>query len=270
MRRRNIKSEEMGERVQVSLKLPKEILDRIDDAWKSGDVYTGRSHYIEEACKHYLDSVPCPKCGSLNSSAAKICSNCENKLEPYLDVLSNIVEELKIYDEIHQEIVRLKEEYDDLNSKLKWLVSKLSTDKEDVVNDITGIYSESINKSLNCVNSYLEYYNIYSSQVLPLTEPLDLIETKYEDLDTRSIYDLITFNENYYDVRSAVINYEYRFAKLVISDYSSISYSKLLELRVGLATERIGMKLALLDISNGLENLKSVEKMIDVLTRRIA
>lgn len=273
MRRRNVSSEEKGERIQVSLKLPKEILDRIDESWKSGEIYTGRSHYIEEACKYYLDCVPCPKCGSLNSSRSRVCSMCENKLKPYYDVLDDLREEVKILDDLHMEIVRLKDEYDDLKNKLKWLVSKLTPENETLINDVTEIYLESINKSMNTVNSYFEYYDYYSSQNLPLPDFTNLIEEKYKERhqkDLGSIMDMITFNTEYRDVTYSFMHYTYRLAKLVLSDPSSTSYKELVELHVGLASERMGMKVALLDMSLGLENLKSVEKMIDVLNKNTA
>ena len=273
MRRRNISSENEGGRVQVSLKLPKDVLDRIDESWKSGEIYTGRSHYIEEACKYYLDCVPCPKCGSLNSSKSKICSVCENKLKPYYDVLDNLREEVKILDDLHMEIVRLKGEYDDLKSKLKWLVSKLNPKNETLINDVTEIYLESINNSMNTVNSYFKYYDFYSTQELPLTDFTDLIEEKYKEMHQKnlgSIMDMVTFNTEYRDVTYSFMHYYYRLAKLVLSDPSSLSYSELVQLHVNLASERMGMKVALLDMSLGLDNLRSVEKMIDVLNKNNA
>ena len=270
MRRRNISSENEGGRVQVSLKLPKDILNRIDESWKSGEKYTGRSHYIEEACKYYLECEPCPECGHLNSYGSKVCSMCENKLKPYYAVLDDIREEVKIWDNLHMEIIRLKDEYDDLKSKLKWLVSKLNAENETLVNDVTEIYLESINKSMNTVNSYFEYYDFYSTQELPLTDFTDIIEEKYKEKnqkDLGSIMDMITFNMEYRDVTYSCVHYTYRSAKLLLSDPSSTSYKELVKLHIDLASERMGMKVALLDMSLGLENLKSVEKMIDVLNK---
>lgn len=274
MRRRNVSSEEKGERIQVSLKLPKEILDRIDESWKSGEIYTGRSHYIEEACRYYLECEPCPKCGHLNSHKSRVCSVCENKLKPYYAILDDLREEVKIWDDIHMEIVRLKDEYDDLKSKLKWLVSKLNPENETLINEVTEIYLESINKSMNTVNSYFEYYDFYSTQEPPITDFTDLIEEKYQKKYQKkfdSVMDMISFNTEFRDVTYACMHYYYRFAKLVLADPSRVTYwREISDLQVNLATERMGMKVTLLDMSLGLENLRSVEKMIDVLNKNTA
>ena len=66
MRRRRIDVDNLGENTQISLKLPKKVLDWIEDACNEDSKFTGRSHFIDNACRYYLNLKPCPSCGKLN------------------------------------------------------------------------------------------------------------------------------------------------------------------------------------------------------------
>lgn len=274
MRRRNI--EEKGERIQVSLKLPKEVLDRIDESWKSGEIYTGRSHYIEEACKHYLDCVPCPNCGSLNSSASKICSICEYKLLPYQELLGIIREEVSIFDKIHERIIALKSEYDDLHGKITWLLEKIvSEDNKNIPNvgELFALFLNSHKKYSKSISTYLEYYNIYALQGSSQS-PLNLLMEKFPERDfthlngVGNFADLMySFNDVFYDIRYSTLHFEYQSAKIILSNPNLASYSKLQELHKLLIEDRRAVLIVNMEMEEGLNELKTAEKMVDVLTK---
>lgn len=282
MRRRNI-SEEKGERIQVSLKLPKDIVDRIDESWKSGETYTGRSHYIEEACKYYLDCVPCPKCGALNKSTAKVCSSCESKLEPYQEILQTIESLVSDYDEAHNKIISFKDEFNDLAGKIDWHLNKLEPKKKEIISEIISPYLNSISKSVESVNHYLEYYDIFSKN--PSSVPQDFINKRFPDVDFYQILqayfekgtvDLSTslLDDIHDDVEYSLLNFFHHSAKRILSNPDQPnehfhSYSKLSQLRYSLWDKMVKIHRLEGVMHNCLVELKRVEKTIDLINKNI-
>lgn len=284
MRRRNISAEEKEERIQVSLKLPKSILDQIDKSWKSGSNYTGRSHYIEEACKYYLDCVPCPNCGTLNKSTAHICSECEFKLQPYQQILSLIESEVHNYDQIHNHILSLKEEFDDLAGKINWHLNKLEPEKKSVISDVLSLYIHSISLKMDVVNTYLKYYDAYSQD--SSVSPRDFLSEKFPDFDVAQIiqtyidtgdldYSLSNkINDMHDDITYSLLNFYYHSAKQILSNPEKPNryfqtYSQLSTLRHSLWDRKMSLINVEKLISSCIIELKNVDKTIDLLNQKL-
>lgn len=286
MRRRNVSSEEKGERIQVSLKLPKEILDRIDESWKSGEIYTGRSHYIEEACKYYLDCVPCPKCGTLNYSSAHICSSCETKLEPYQDILRMIESLVSEYDNVCNQMISCKDEFDDLSGKIHWHINKLDPKKWEIISEIISPYIHIISNYTESVNNYLKYYDIFSKDSSCV--PRDLISKKFPDFDADKILQtyieyldtgvanipLSFVDEAHDDLEYSLMNFFHHSAKRILLNPDMPNkhfhtYSQMLHLRSSLWDRRLKL-IRLKDMMcNCLVYLKTIENTIDLINENI-
>lgn len=101
MRRRKIDVENLGENTQISLKLPKKVLEWIEEACNDDSKFTGRSHFIDNACRYYLSLVPCPVCSTLNPRDANVCCNCKSPLQGMQNILEDIHSRIAEYEEIH-------------------------------------------------------------------------------------------------------------------------------------------------------------------------
>lgn len=178
-RRRKIDSEDVGERITTSLRLPVELLERIDKAWKGSDKYTGRTHFIEKACEHYLNCEPCPKCMHLNHKRALVCSFCGAKLGLFSKNIEYIESHLPFVHEVIDMISHDIESYDNLVEKIYWLIEKLPpTTKSDVEGAVSYI-SRQNNRVLGARHFMMvrELYSTYDK--LPLPNPAHPINEKY-------------------------------------------------------------------------------------------
>lgn len=101
MRRRKIDVENLGENTQISLKLPKKVLEWIEKACDENPTFTGRSHFIDSACRYYLSLVSCPACGKLNPRDANVCCYCKTPLQGMQNLIEEIQSLVTEYEEVH-------------------------------------------------------------------------------------------------------------------------------------------------------------------------
>ena len=101
MRRRKIDTENLGENTPISLRLPKKVLEWIQTFCETHPEYTGRNHFIDIACRYYLNLEPCPNCGKLNPRDANVCAYCTTELQGMQDMLEEIQSHVLEYEEIH-------------------------------------------------------------------------------------------------------------------------------------------------------------------------
>lgn len=105
-RRRQRNPDDEGSNVQISFKIPSGLLEKIDLAWPMYGKYTGRGHYIEEACRYYLTLEECPECGTLHDEYATHCHVCGQKLHLFDDLTQNLK---SLYDEAQRYMVMMRE-----------------------------------------------------------------------------------------------------------------------------------------------------------------
>ncbi|MCZ0861250.1 zinc ribbon domain-containing protein [Methanocorpusculum sp. MG] len=83
------------EKKLISLRLPLPLLTAIDDfAWRHR---TDRSDIIEKSCRHYITSIPCPQCQTLNPPTGKHCALCGAELtrpDHWIETLRYTTDEL--------------------------------------------------------------------------------------------------------------------------------------------------------------------------------
>lgn len=171
--RRRVSVGDLKERVPISLKLPKLLLDRIDDVWRNSEEYTGRTHFIEKACAHYLSCEKCPECGKLNSMGSPFCGFCGTKLSGFKEALNNVIGEIQIYDKYNESIFSLMREYDDLKDKIEWLLSQLSADKRQHIDDIISENRAIGDNLMQGVSGYHKFYTHISKNGLSKDYPAD-------------------------------------------------------------------------------------------------
>ena len=188
MRRRTIDTNEYGKNIQITLKLPEKILNSIDEALKNSNVnYTGRSHFIEEACKYYLNTKKCPKCGTLNIMDGTICSYCWNKLDSFKETAGILRVKFNIFTDILEELRQMRIEYGDTHNKIKWLIDKQKPDlKEYITSLISPLDSyclrlfEKVDSILkNIDNSRLEYLDTTGRIIKELPDTTNCMELEY-------------------------------------------------------------------------------------------
>lgn len=282
-RRRQGDLEDNTEKIAISLKLPKKLLDRIDSYWKEkSSLFSGRTHFIEEACSFYLTCERCSKCGNLNTPQSKLCSYCGHKLEgeEYLEIKNSVIRELSYYDKIYESIISHKEQYDDLDNKIKWYLDKLDEKRKSIISYILPDYYYVINTVMGKVDSFLEYREYYKRQFEngeSLTVPHALIEKKYSDVSFTispfpSIGDVDNQNPTspeyrkiYDEYQSVGINHAYYGAKLAISNLETVSTQDLRVHHLALVSEGLNLQSYLDDMIMGLNQLRGIEKMIDIL-----
>lgn len=282
-RRRKIDSESVGERITTSLRLPVELLERIDHAWKDSDKYTGRTHFIESACNYYLDCEPCPTCGALNYSTAKICSSCESKLEPYQEILQMIQSLVNEYDDYYNQIISCKDEFDDLYGKIKWHLDKIDPKKREIVSELISPHVSTITSNLESINHYLEYYDIFSKDSSSV--PQDFVRKKFPDLDVHDIaltylekgvvdISLSLLDDMHDDLEYSLINFFHHSAKRLLSNPDIPNkhfqtYSQLSRLRYSLWDKRLKVSHIKDAMYHCLAVLKNIEKTIDIVNKNL-
>lgn len=271
-RRRKIDSENVGERVSTSLRMPVELLKRIDDKWKSSDEFTGRTHFIEKACEYYLDCEPCPKCGNLNSKESVVCSHCQSSLGVFQVLVNSVETFLKEVEKSVESIEKACAEYNDLDSKIQWLLEKLSPENAAVINSVISDMYPYATRAMNAGQCFLKYHKIYSKyNKYPVPHPakltldvnnLEVFEVDDIFLDEKTNLSL-TLNTASTCIQA---NYYSRQARLMIENLTHIRYSELFEVHSKLVNKYEVPLLSIVDdVKRGIETLRSIEKMITVL-----
>lgn len=265
-RRRKIDSENVGERASTSLRLPVELLERIDNAWKSSDEYTGRTHFIEKACRYYLDCEKCPNCGNFNHKQSVICSMCETKLGTFNRLLKLIEEMLHTYDEIIEDISKFVRDYDDLFGKIRWLLDKLKVENKFSVGTIIEGTFVSTERGINKGRVFLKCYNIYSKyDNFPIPQPIELILSDQDDL-------CIPTSDSHYSLTCGdllesclTINYHYRICQLMVEDSLSLHFKDIDEAFRNLSNSMSPLLSFVNDVSTSYDTLESIEKLTTIL-----
>ena len=270
-RRRKIDSNNASERITTSLRLPVELLEQIDNAWKSSDKYTGRTHFIETACNYYLDCEPCPNCGHLNNSTSVVCSHCEEKLKPFQDCADLIKEQLKHYSNSLKIISDGINTYDNLFEKIGWLIDKLPLENQNVAKDIVSSTLKSMESGLIIGRDFMKCHELYSTyDQLPLPTPFAILQS-HKDLyyiDGRRIESFKSHNDesiNHSHAACISANYHYRTGQLVVQNPRSLQFNELEDLMANLDKAIFHIDSTAHDVMTALGYLQTVEKMIDII-----
>ena len=263
-RRRKIDSEDVGERVSTSLRLPIDLLNQIDQAWKSSDEFTGRTHYIEKACEYYLDSYKCPNCGNINSKYSVVCSRCETRLKGFSEKIDEVSAYLiRVYDPCIKSIYDNISAYEDLNGKINWLLEKLSPTRRVAVDSVISPIYTTILNGINKGYYFIETDKKYSQyNKLPLPSPIDLL------CDRESLEKFVL--EHGFSSTSglgASINavYYYHYCKLLLENTKYLTMPELSSVYDELIHKGPHIISLSNDVGMALETLKGVEKMITIL-----
>lgn len=287
--RRRVSVDELKERVPISLKLPKILLDKIDEVWRNSDDYTGRTHFIEKACSYYLSCEKCPECGNLNSIGSNICSRCETKLSGVTDTLNRLTTEIQLYDKLNENIFSLKKSYDELNSKIEWLCSQLTPEKKQLIDNIL---SENLYPKDNPIGKICLYQNIHDAFMPNNLKDGGLKDSDYYDSVKENF--VRTFNNYYSDnddetkkdngvafqskfeyIRYIIaiyctLNHDYFYAKsLINTDIKNLpKTSELVTINAGLVNLRNVLYSLIDELEVCLSKLKNIEKMIVYLIQQ--
>lgn len=263
-RRRKIDSENVGERVSTSLRMPADLLERIDHVWKSSGRYTGRTHFIEAACNYYLDCKPCPHCGHMNSNSSIVCSICEGKLKPFQDCADLINDVLKIYDKSLKEISENIESYDNLFEKIGWLVDKLQSESQTSAKNIILSTMPSMERDIVVGRDFLTWYELYSKHdILPLPTPFAMLQAHKELFrpDHKSRIGI-----PHQSLAACVsTNYYYRTGQLVVQNPLSLQFHDLEDVLANLEKSMFHIESVAHDVMSALRYLQTVEKLTDIL-----
>lgn len=271
-RRRQGEAESNTEKIAISLKLPKKLLERIDSYWKeNSDSFTGRTHFIEEACSFYLTCERCRKCGRLNVPESPRCFYCGEELEgaEYLEHKNRLISAMSRYDKYVESILSYKEKYSALDNNIKWYINKLDDKKRDAVNALLPGYYSKINRVMKTVEWFLEYRERFeelyeSGQSLPsihrfFPQKEDIFSTESEDISTESV-------DIYNRFRCFGINRAYYSARVLLDNLETANAQDLKTCWLGLYSESVHLPAILEDMMEGLDLLKQTEKMIDILS----
>ena len=87
------------------------------------------------------------------------CGFCGTKLSGFKEALNNVIGEIQIYDKYNESIFSLMREYDDLKDKIEWLLSQLSADKRQHIDDII---SENLAIGDNLMQGVSGYHKFYT------------------------------------------------------------------------------------------------------------
>lgn len=160
MRRRKIDTENLGENTPISLRLPKKILDWIQDVCDNNpDLYTGRNHFVETACRYYLNSAPCPNCGNLNQRDAVSCSYCEARLPAFQEMIEQFYQVVSAYENMLQEGFDIFYEYHKIVNEIKSII-------EDLPGELQEHLVEEFKRHLSLCDDFsvssLVFYNYYN------------------------------------------------------------------------------------------------------------
>lgn len=133
MRRRKIDVENLGENIQISLKLPKKVLGWIEEACNENPTFTGRSHFIDNACRYYLSLVPCPSCSKLNPRDANVCCYCKTPLQGMQNVLEEIQSLVTEYEEVHATGLEIADTITNLQLDINDFIRSLDTKTRQII-----------------------------------------------------------------------------------------------------------------------------------------
>lgn len=272
-RRRKIDSENTGERITTSLRLPIELLDRIDSVWKGSDKYTGRTHFIESACNYYLDCKPCPNCGHLNSGTSVVCSHCEEKLTPFQDSINLIDNILKTYDQSFKDISESIAAYDNLFEKIGWLIDKLQSESQASAKSIISGTLKSMECDITIGREILMYRELYSEyNHLPIPTPFAMLKLhrdkivigdRFKSITPSNISERGAMNNS---LASGVsTNYNYRVGQLIVQNPLSVQYNDIMEALDNLNHSVYHIMSVAHDVLSALRYLQTVEKLTDIL-----
>lgn len=222
MRRRKIDTENLGENTPISLRLPKKILDWIQEVCDNNpDLYTGRNHFIETACRYYLNCEPCSNCGNLNYREAVSCSYCENRLPAFEQMLEEFHSILNNYEEGINEGFELFAEYQNRVNEILQYISSLSDDV--LRNHLIEEFKRHLGLCEDFAGAALEFYDDYN-KLAPDFLYSDLYKEKLSNIYTLES-DLHTFKKENLPLNVSLSQLEvishlayYHACKKIISD----------------------------------------------------
>lgn len=138
MRRRKIDVENLGENIQISLKLPQKVLKWIEMACEDNPGFTGRSHFIDNACRYYLNLEPCSNCGKLNPRDANVCAYCSTQLQGLHDILDKVQSYISDFENVHS-----------LGCEINDTIDNLLNDTQNFINSLDDTIREKIDLELS-------------------------------------------------------------------------------------------------------------------------
>lgn len=161
MRRRKIDVENLGENTQISLKLPKKILDWIEEACAENPEFTGRSHFIDNACRYYLNLKPCHTCGELNPRDAVACAYCRAELDGMKEIAAEIRTYVSEFERLHEEGFALVDECISLNNGIEEYIESQKPSSQKYIRIELAKLTERFDKR---IQNALDYFEVYRSK----------------------------------------------------------------------------------------------------------
>ena len=166
MRRRRIDVDNLGENTQISLKLPKKVLDWIEDACNEDSKFTGRSHFIDNACRYYLNLKPCPSCGKLNPRDAVVCAYCRFELDGMENIINVVQPHVIKFEDLHEEGFVLVDACNSLCTELEEYIGAQDPTTQKQIRDKLSKLRERFGIR---IQNALDYFNTYESQAASFT-----------------------------------------------------------------------------------------------------
>lgn len=273
-------SQSKGERIPISLKIPKTLLNAIDAVWKQNPEYTGRTHFIETACQFFLRCEYCPKCNTLNTPASTLCSHCGAPLhasEVFQEIVTEIEKKVDLFEKTIQSIISYRGVYDEIESKINLIAGRLDGKKKDVVKYLLPADNSSLRSANERVDHLISIYT-YCSELGFVSTPEDLLKNLFPEL-SKSVkhdedtpytadelyamsYETPIFLQiiHYIDAVTAYFDIKHR-----LSDLSYTNTQTLANYLINFDQDIILLQSVLDEMSKSVNNLRGIEYMVDAL-----
>lgn len=272
-------SQPLGERIPISLKFPKTLLNAIDEVWKQNPEYTGRTHFIEVACQFFLRCERCPRCDTLNTPESNICSHCGtplNSTEKFQEIVTEIGKKVDLIEKTIQSIISYRGVYDEINSKINLIAGRLDGKKKDVVRYILPENHSSLETAVDRVDQLISIYT-YCSELDFVSTPDEVLRNLYPELSKSAKHDDVPYTADelytmsyetpiflqiiqYIDVVTTYFDVKHRLSNLSYTNTQTLeNYLKALD------EDIILLQSVLNEMSKGVNNIKALENMVDAL-----
>lgn len=126
------KNQTGGQSVVVSVRLPRELVKKIDYACQNGEntVNKGKTAFIEEACRYYLSLESCAHCGKKIDCHAMVCPYCGRALPEFEKIFDQLKAAVTEFSDIIKSLWELIHECSDKVSKVEYFFGAIKNNTE--------------------------------------------------------------------------------------------------------------------------------------------
>lgn len=262
--RRTIDTEKEGDNIPVSIKIPRLLLNEINAEVEKGiqnKKYTGRTDFICQAARYYLNLVPCPnpECTARNPKDALHCAYCDIALPAYDAEIKNITETAARVNDCKTELNTKYNVFSELYSNIEYRINK---ERKSIKGDLKKLSANGIELSKQAIERVKPLIDGLNSEFDARREIREMNKNP-DGRENPIIANL--FGTSPMEIKANVIKY-YLDAALRAGNNKTLDVADREKILNGLKQSEMYLQYEINDLQRSITGLEAIETLIDCFT----